>query len=101
MNTNSCIYKYVLAEFIPFDHPITFDVTVPLQSKLRRIGIQNGKVCAWVEFSSWVKAGNGSQILRVLQVPTGVEFDPERLEYVSTEFISPFVYHYFARNPVS
>ncbi len=90
------IYKYLVADFMPFDTQITYDVKIPMHGLLRRIGVQDGKLCAWVEIDPQVTS---KEVLRVLQVPTGAEFDrvTDRLGYVSTEFIGPYVYHYFAR----
>jgi hypothetical protein len=90
------IYKYYIAEFMPFDSQITYDVEIPRHGLLRRIGLQDGKLYAWVEIDPQVTA---KEVLRIMQVPTGAEFDrmTDDLKYVSTEFIGPYVYHYFAK----
>jgi hypothetical protein len=90
------IYKYLITDFLPFDVAITYDVQIPMNGLLRRIGTQNGKLYAWVEIDPQVTS---KEVLRIMQVPTGTEFDrqTEDLKYVSTEVIGLYVYHYFAR----
>jgi hypothetical protein len=91
------IYKYLVADFMPFDSQITYSIKIPMYGILRRIGPQNGKLYAWVEIDPRVTSKE--VVLRIMQVPTGAEFDRQTddLKYVSTEFIGPYVYHYFAR----
>jgi hypothetical protein len=90
------IYKYLVSDFQPYDSPILYEVEIPLYGLLRRIGTQHGQLYAWVEIDP---QGTAKVVLRIMQVPTGAEFyrpTPD-LKYVSTEFIGPYVYHYFAR----
>jgi hypothetical protein len=93
------IYKYLVSDFQPYDSPIVYEVEIPMYGLLRRIGFQDGKLFAWVEIDPRVTS---KEVLRIMQVPTGAEFDrqTEDLKYVSTEFIGPYVYHYFARRLV-
>jgi hypothetical protein len=90
------IYKYLVSDFQPYDSPIRYEIAIPMHGLLRRIGTQRGQLFAWVEIDPQVTP---TQTLRILQVPTGAEFDrsTDNLKYVSTEFIGPYVYHYFAR----
>jgi hypothetical protein len=89
------IYKYLVSDFQPYDSPIVYEVAIPMHGLLRRIGTQRGQLFAWVEIDPQVTS---KEVLRILQVPTGAELDrqTEDLKYVSTEFIGPYVYHYFA-----
>jgi hypothetical protein len=90
------IYKYLVSDFQPYDSAILYEVEIPMHGLLRRIGLQDGQLFVWVEIDPRVTP---TQTLQIMQVPTGAEFNrsTDELKYVSTEFIGPYVYHYFAR----
>jgi hypothetical protein len=90
------IYKYLVSDFQPYDSPIRYEIEIPMHGLLRRIGTQRGQLYVWIEIDPQVKS---TLPLQIMQVPTGAEFDrqTDALKYVSTEFIGPYVYHYFAR----